>query len=133
MPGSRWFVIILAVILIAACFYPWVTVPSREVTIGGFHSTVSEFGQPGIVHVFFCSACIILILISKNWSIRSAFFVSTVNIAWAARNFFIISACRTGICPDKQPALYILLAGSILLTLLILTIPAKEKKQNSQP
>jgi len=131
MQGSRWIVIILAVILIAACFYPWVMVPGRNVTISGFHSTVNEFGKPGIVHVFLCSACIILILIFKNWSIRAAFFVSTVNIAWAARNFFIISACRAGICPQKQPALYILLAGSILITFLILTIPAKEKKSDT--
>jgi len=126
MPGARWIVIVLAIIIIVACYYPWVTVASRGVTISGFHSSVNEFGQPGIVHVFLCAAYIILILLFRQWSIRVAFFISTVNIAWAARNFFIISACRGGICPDKQPALYILLTVSVLLTILTLSIRIRD-------
>jgi hypothetical protein len=128
MHGTRWMVILLAFILIAACFYPWVIIQSHQVVISGFHSTINDFGKPGIVNVFLCAAYIIFIFLFKNWSVRVAFFISTINIAWAARNFLIISACRGGICPDKQPALYILLIGSVILTLMTLTISVKEKK-----
>jgi hypothetical protein len=128
MRGTRWIVILLAFILIGACYYPWVIIESRQVVISGFHSTINDFGKPGMVNVFLCAAYIICIFLFKNWSIRAAFFISTVNIAWAARNFLIIAACRGGICPDKQPALYILLIGSVILTILTLTISVKEKK-----
>ena len=122
MQVSKWPAIVVALIIAAACFFPWVTVEGRTVSIGGFHSTISNYGKPGLLHCFFLLLCVVFLLVSKVWSVRTAFFVSAVNIAWALRNFFLISACQAGECPTKQPALYIVLVGSILLTLLILAV-----------
>jgi len=120
MRFSKWPAILAAVMLVAACFYPWVVIGSKQIYIGGFHSNVSDYGKPGIVHLFLCTLCVVFLWVRKAWSLRAAFFISAINIAWAARNFFIISACQGGVCPQKQPALYIVAVSSILLTLLIL-------------
>ena len=122
MKLSKWPAIVVALITAAACFFPWVTVDGRAVSIGGFHSTIANYGKPGLLHCFFLLLCIVFLLVSKVWSVRTAFFVSAVNIAWALRNFFLISSCQAGECPTKQPALYVILIGSILLTLLILAV-----------
>jgi hypothetical protein len=127
MQFMKWVAVVAAAVLIAACFYPWVSIESKHVVIGGFHSTISDYGEPGIMHVFVCSLCILLILIQRSWSLRTAFFISVFNIAWAARNYFILSTCRGGVCPEKLPALYLVMISSLLFTILIVFIPARRK------
>jgi hypothetical protein len=123
----NWIAILLAAIVICCCFFTWVEVPGRNIFIGGFRSNTNAFGSPGILHSFFCGACIILLMINRIWSVRTAFFVSVINIAWALRNFLLISACTGGDCPIKQPAIYVLLASSILLMVAILFIRPRVK------
>jgi len=118
----KWLAVLMALAVIASCFYPWVIIPEKNIIIGGFHSDVNDFGKPGIVHVFLSIIILAFILLKKTWSLRVAFFLSAINIAWAIRNYFLISACRAGTCPEKQPALFVLLAGSLLLTIFILFI-----------
>lgn len=119
MQFSKWLAILAALAVVGACFFPWVIVEERQVSIGGFHATINDYGKPGLLHAFFCGICVLFLLINRVWSIRTSFFISAINIAWALRNFFLISACRGGICPAKQPALYLLLIFSVLLTVLI--------------
>ncbi|MFL5807866.1 MAG: hypothetical protein ACJ749_00015 [Flavisolibacter sp.] len=118
----NWIAIFIAAIIISCCFFTWVEVPGRNIFIGGFRSNTNAFGSPGILHSFFCGACIILFTINRIWSVRTAFFMSVINIAWAFRNFLLISACTGGDCPIKQPAIYVLLASSIGLMVAILFI-----------
>ncbi len=118
----RWISILMAAIVIAACFFPWVIVESRHLTIGGFYSDVEDLGKPGIIHSLLCSLFILFLLIFKTWSVRIAFILSTINIAWAARNFILVTACGRGECPAKQPALYFLIAGSVLMMITVLLI-----------
>jgi len=124
----RWISVLLAAMVIAACFFPWVIIESRHFTIGGFHSDVNDLGKPGIIHCFLSSLFILFLLINKAWSLRTAFFLSTINIAWAVRNFILVTACGRGECPVKQPALYFLIAGSILMTITVLLVRIDEKK-----
>lgn len=122
----RWIAILIAVSVIAACFYPWVTYKGGNV-VEGFYSTNETWGKPGLIHVAMCSLFIILLLIGKLWSLRIAFFVSAINIAWALRNYFLIPACEGGECPVKHTAIYILLFGSILATIALLFSGARTK------
>jgi hypothetical protein len=122
MQFSKWPAVVAAFVVIAACFFPWVTIESKQAYIGGFHSSVTDYGKPGVLHAFLCGLCIIFLLVARVWSVRAAFFISALNIAWAMRNFFLISACQAGICPVKQPALYVVVVASILLTLLTLAV-----------
>ena len=123
----RWVAILTAVILLTACFFPWVIVENKDLVFSGFNSNTREYGKPGIIHFFVTIVCIIFILINRNWSIRVAFFVSVLNIPWALRNFFLIAGCQGGICPQKQPALYIILITSFLFTIFIALMSSKEK------
>src|SRR6476620_10079719 len=122
MQPMKWLAVLMALAVIASCFFPWVIIPETHIIISGFHSDYTGFGKPGIMHVFFCSLFILLILLHKNWSLRTAFFLSAFNIAWAGRNYFLVSSCRAGTCPDKQAALYILLACSLLMAIFVLFV-----------
>jgi hypothetical protein len=107
--------VLMALLVIGACFFPWVTIPSKNIAIGGFFADLPTYGKPGLFHLLFSSIFILLVLTGKLWSVRVAFFVGAFNIAWAIRNFVAISACSGGICPVKQPALYVVLFSSLLM------------------
>ena len=38
-----------------------------------------------------------------------------MNFAWAIRNYFVISACQGGECPEKHTGLCLMLAASLLM------------------
>jgi hypothetical protein len=119
MQSVRWLSVLTAAIIITACFFTWVSVEEKDFFVGGFYSSANNrFGEPGILQVTFCAIYILLLLANKVWSIRTAFFVSAFNIAWAVRNFVVLSTCSGGVCPEKHLALYIVLCGSIVLIVL---------------
>ncbi|HEY6953848.1 MAG TPA: hypothetical protein VI385_01325 [Flavisolibacter sp.] len=128
MQSIRWLSVLTAAIIITACFFKWVSLESKGFYIGGFFSTDNRFGEPGILHVFFCSIYIVFLIINKIWSMRSAFFIAAFNVAWAIRNYIVISACSGGICPEKHTGLYTILIGSIFLLVVTPFIRVKESK-----
>jgi hypothetical protein len=129
----KWIALAIAITVIASCFFTWVTVESKNVFIGGFNSNTNVYGKPGLFHTVLVSIVILMLMINKNWSIRAAFFISAFNVAWALRNFIRLSSCEAGICPEKQAALYILLAGSLILPIIILFTRRGEKYEPEQP
>jgi hypothetical protein len=126
MKSTRWLAIIFCLVVIGSCFFPWVHIESRDIYFGGFKSDSNTYGKPGILHVFLCSVCMLFLLINKIWSVRACFFVSAFNIAWAARNFFLMSSCSGGDCPVKLPAFYVLLIGSLLVTVFIVFVRPRD-------
>jgi hypothetical protein len=48
-------------------------------------------------------------------------------VAWAIRNYIVISACNGGVCPEKHTGLYTILIGSILLLILTPFIQVRTK------
>jgi hypothetical protein len=132
MQSVRWLSVLTAAIIITACFFTWVSVESKDFFIGGFYSSANNrFGKPGIIQTFFCAVYILLLLLNRLWSVRTAFFVAALNIAWAVRNYAVLSACSGGTCPEKHTALYTVVIGSLLLTVLTTFIAVKEKPQES--
>ena len=123
----KWIALLTAIAVIVSCFFPWITIPSKNISVGGFYATTEVFGKPGMFHAILVSLSILFILVNRNWSIRAAFFISAFNIAWALRNFFRLSSCEGGLCPEKQPALYLLLISSLLLPVAVLLTRVKEK------
>lgn len=129
MQSIRWLSVLTAAVIITACFFTWVSVESKDFFVGGFASSNnSRFGQPGILHVAFCLIIIFFLLLNKTWSVRTAFFVSAFNVAWAARNYVVISACSGGVCPEKHIGLYTILIGSVLLLVLTPFIVVKSRQ-----
>jgi len=111
----KWIGYLAAALLIAACFMTWVTIPSRQIVVTGVDATGTNFGKPGYFHFICAFFFIAFSLIPKIWAKRSNLLVTALNIAWAIRNYFIITACREGDCPEKHVAIYLILIASALL------------------
>jgi hypothetical protein len=60
---------------------------------------------------------IIFTLIPRIWSQRSNLLICAFNLAWAIRNYILISTCRMGECPEKKSGLYLSLLASALMLL----------------
>ncbi len=127
MQSIKWLAVLTAAIIITACFFTWISVEDKNYFIGGFYSSDNRYGQPGIFHTVFCAIYIFLLLINRIWSIRTGFFIAALNVAWAARNFLMLSTCVGGECPERHTGLYVILIGSLLLLVLspFIRVPSK--------
>jgi hypothetical protein len=123
----KWLGVVAAIALVVSCFIPWVVIDSKDLVVSGVESTGTTFGKPGYFHMFFAGLYIIFVLVNRVWSKRVNIFFSAFNVAWALRNFSIISACYGGECPEKQAGLYLVLISSVLMLFSVLFSGAKEK------
>lgn len=112
--ASRWGAL-AAIAVIASCFMLWITVPDKQIAVGGFASGGTRFGKPGLVNAFMSGIALLLFLIPRVWAKRINLFFSAFNMAWAIRNYILLSTCRGGDCPHKEAGLYLLVAASVLL------------------
>jgi len=111
----KWIGTLAALTLIISCFFPWVFIESKNITVTGIESAGTNFGKPGYFHLFLAAIYLFFTFISKIWAKRWNLLIVALNIAWAARNYCIISACSGGECPEKNAALYIVLISSLLM------------------
>ena len=122
MQIMRWLSIATLGLLIFSCFLPWVSIESQNIIVTGMKAEAINFGKPGLLHMILSAIMILLLLLNKIWSVKTAFFVSAFNIAWGLRNFISISACSAGICPTKHVAIYIALVAPVIATVFLLLI-----------
>ncbi len=117
----------LALVLIAVSFIPWVHIASIDATITGMHTTGTNFGKPAFMNIFFSVIAIALFLVPKLWAKRVNLFICALNMAWAIRNFFVVTTCFGGECPAKKAGIYLLLvlAGGMLV---MCTLPKLQTK-----
>lgn len=129
----KWIGLAAALLLIAACFSPWVVIESRRITVSGVDATGTNFGKPGFLHLVFVAFFLVFHFIPKLWSKRANLLVVAFNSAWAIRNFFLIATCRGGECPERQFGLYMLLLSSLLLLLAALFPDVRLDKTAPKP
>ena len=132
MRYMKWIGLLAVVLLVVSCFLPWVIIPSKDIIVSGVNSTGTNFGKPGYAHFVLGFFFIIFHFISKLWAKRINLLIVALNLAWAVRNYFIISMCRVGECPEKQIALWLALgaSGLMLLGALFPDIKLKDEKKN---
>jgi hypothetical protein len=111
----RWIGLLAVILLIYACFNPWVTIHSKNIIVSGIDAEGTNFGKPAYLHFVFGFFFTLFHLIPRLWAKRWNILVVALNIAWAVRNFFVISSCREGDCPVKQMGLYLMLAASLIM------------------
>ena len=111
----KWIGLLAAIALIAACFFPWVFIESKNITVTGIESTGTSFGKPAYFHFVMAGAFVLFDFIPKIWAKRWNLLIVALNIAWAARNYFLISACAGGECPEKKAGLYVVLVSSLVM------------------
>lgn len=117
MRYMKWVGPAAAVFLIISCFIPWVFIESRNITISGIDTTGTNFGKPGYFHFFLTGIFLLFSFIQKVGFKRANLLIAALNLGWAIRNYFIISACLGGDCPVKKIGIYLMLLASILMML----------------
>lgn len=131
MRYMKWIGLASVILLVVSCFLPWVIITSQNIIVSGVDSTGTNFGKPGYTHFVLSFFFIIFHFIPKLWAKRINLLIVALNIAWAIRNYFIISTCREGECPEKQIGLWLVLGASaiMLAAALFPDIELKEDKK----
>ena len=115
MRWLKWTGIIAAVLLVVACFGTWVIITSKDITVTGVNTTGTNFGKPAYLHFVFTAFFLVFTLMNSVLAKRFNLFVTAVNLGWAVRNYFIVSLCRAGECPEKKLAIYFVVIASIIM------------------
>ncbi len=115
MRWMKWAGLAAAVLLIISCFLTWVIITSKNIAVSGVDATGIGFGMPGYFHFIFTFFFIVFTFIPRIWAKRTNFLITALNLSWAIRNYFIISACYGGDCPDKHTGIYLVLIASLLM------------------
>jgi len=131
MRYMKWVGLVAVILLVVSCFLPWVSIISKNIVVSGIDSTGTNFGKPGYTHFVLSVFFIIFHFIPKLWAKRTNLLVVALNIAWAIRNYFIISMCREGECPEKQIGLWLVMFASALMLIAALfpDVQLKEEKK----
>ena len=129
MRYMKWIGLAAVILLVVSCFTPWVIISSQNIIVSGVDATGTNFGKPGYAHFVLGFFFIIFHFIPKLWAKRVNLLIVALNIAWGIRNYFIISMCREGECPEKQIGLWLVIAASILMLLAALFPDIKLKKE----
>jgi hypothetical protein len=111
----KWIGLLAAIVLVTACFFPWVFIESKSITVTGMESTGTSFGKPGYFHLALAAIFAVFNFTPRVWAKRMNLLVTALNIGWAVRNYFLISACAGGECPEKKMALYVVLISSFVM------------------
>lgn len=131
MRFMKWIGLAAVMLLVISCFLPWIFINSQNITVTGVDATGTNFGKPGYTHFLLSFFFIIFHFIKRLWAKRFNLLIVALNIAWTVRNYFIISMCREGECPQKQIGLWLVLIASTLMLLAALfpDIELKEDKK----
>jgi hypothetical protein len=133
MRYMKWIGLAAAALLIVSCFIPWVFIESRNIIVSGIDSTGTNFGKPGYFHLLLTAFFLACTFIKNTGAKRTNLLITALNLGWAIRNYFIISACQGGDCPVKKTGIYLMLLASILMLVSALFPDMKlPEKKNSQ-
>lgn len=110
--------VIATLVLIVSCFFNWAWYPDLNKYFTGFFSEKQVYGKPGYVFIFFAVFIVALFLIPKVWAKRWNFFVAGLMLAYAIKSFILYSGCYNGICPTRQPAIWVMLFSSIVVMIM---------------
>jgi hypothetical protein len=119
--------IVAAIALMAICFFPWIYIASKQITVSGFSAIGTNFGKPGLINFAFCVIMLVLFAVPAIWSKRTNVFIAALNLAWSFRNYLLLSSCMMGECPEKKWGLYVLVFLSIVIQAMAL-LPKLEVK-----
>jgi hypothetical protein len=128
----KWIGIFATIALVIACFYPWVFIESENVSVTGLSAAIMKLGKPAYFHFLLAAFYIFFHFTPRIWAKRCNLLVAALNLAWAVRNFFLVTACAAGECPQKKWALYVVLVSSLFMMLAAL-FPKIKLQENGLP
>jgi hypothetical protein len=116
MKWIKWISILAAIVLIVSCFFPWIIIKSKNITVTGMDVAGLAYGHYGYFLIPLAIIFILLQLINKIWAKRLNVAISAIIVTIAFACLWIFR-CEYGECPEKQTALYIMFACSIVVLL----------------
>jgi len=129
---SKWIGLLSVMIVVVVCCMPWIEVPSAHLQIGGmFANGKQNFGKPGLMNIICSAGAAIWFMLPQVWAKRTNIFFCGFNIAWAIRNYILLSRCYGGDCPVKLMGLYLLVFASAIM-LLMAFIPDTAIKEDKR-
>jgi hypothetical protein len=111
----KWAGLAAAFSLVGSCFFPWVIIASKQLVISGIDATGTNYGKPGYFNILMAVFFILFMIIPRIWAKRANLLIVALNLAWAVRNYFILSTCQAGECPEKQGGLYLLVFSALVM------------------
>jgi hypothetical protein len=111
----KWIGIAAAIVLCISCFQPWVFIETKQLTLTGMNTTGTNYGKPGILMLVLSFFFIVFSIIPSIWSKRANMIVTALTVAWCIRNYFLLSTCSGGECPQRKLAIYLVLFSSIIM------------------
>ena len=109
----KWIGIAAAILLVISCFTTWVIIPSKNLVVTGVDAPGTNYGRPGYFNLLMTLFFVIFTLIPRIWAKRMNLLVAALNLAWTVRNYFIITACLAGECPEKHSGIFLLIVASV--------------------
>ena len=131
MKYSKWIGLFAIILMVFAAYQPWVVIPSKNLVVTGLHAEGTNFGKPAMINLIMSGFAGICFLLTSVMAKRMNLFFCAFNLAWAIRNFIVVSLCRAGECPEKKIGLYLVVTASIIMTIAALLPDIKLK--NSEP
>ena len=125
--------IVAAILLVISCFLTWVTIASKNIVITGLDAAGTNYGRPGYFNLLMTLFFVVFTLIPKIWAKRINLLVTALNFAWTIRNYFVITACMAGECPEKHSGIFLLILASVLMLISSLFPQLKLPGEKNRP
>lgn len=129
MKWIKWLSILAAIILILSCFFPWVVIKSKNLTVSGVDVAGLAYGHYGYFLIPLSLIFILLQLINRIWAKRINVAVGAL-IATVSFACVWIFRCEYGECPEKQTALYVMFGCAFIVFLGSLLPDIKLKEES---
>jgi hypothetical protein len=130
MKFSQWIGIAACLVLVLSGIMNWTWYPDIHKYLTGFVSENNIYGKPGKIFIYLTVIAVAFFLIPKIWAKRWNLLICTIIVAFAVKTFILYTSCYRGICPDKQPGIWIML-GSALLIMVCALLPDLKMKEKT--
>jgi hypothetical protein len=111
--------ILLCILIILACFLPWVHYNSINETFTGFYvkkfTTDNYYGRAGMIITYFTSVILLLFFIPKIWAKRINLFLSALLFAYCIRTYIIFTGSLFEGEVENRIGIYLILIFSFLI------------------
>ncbi len=111
----KWVALLSVIGLIICCYMPWTFFPDIKETFSGFYSHKNEYGKPGVLIVPVAIVVGILLLLNKIWAKRVNLFITALLLGYVIKSYVLFTNCYGIYCPEKQPAVYLIVLFSFLM------------------
>lgn len=85
------------------------------------------YGKPGKLIIILSGIAIVMFAVNKLWAKRVNWLICAILAAYALKTYILFTTCYRGICPVKQPAVYIMLIAPVIM--LVMAFLPKVRQQ----